>query len=86
MCSLPSLTQTERPAATNHTEKNDLAQKVQQARRGTGCRRVEAVTGKDPTEASSLLAPILHSPFSSLVAFEFYSLFQWDLGIELKLM
>lgn len=79
-----TLTQTERPAATNHREKNYLAQKVQQARRGTGCRRVEAVTGTDPTEASSLLAPIPHSPFSSLVAFKFYSLFQWDLGTEFE--
>lgn len=42
------------------------------------------VTGKDSTEASSLLAPILHSPFSSLVVFKFYSLFQWDLEIEFE--
>lgn len=83
-CPTFTLTQTKRPPAANHRKKNYFTLKVQQACRGMGWRQGWAVAGRDPTGARSLLAPILHSPFSSFVAFKFYSLFQWDLGVEFE--
>ena len=39
---------------------------------------------RNPNRAWSILAPLLNFSFSSFAAFQFHSLFQWDLGIALK--
>lgn len=40
--------------------------------------------GKRGYRAWSIVAPLLNFSFSSFAAFQFHSLFQWDLGIALK--